>query len=180
MNISVTLSAISDWSDAEVSTARELSRAVYPPGEVEVWPGRHLEWATAEWGVRVTDAAGMLVSYCGVVIRTGRKDGELVRIGGVGGVKTHPSARRLGHAELGIRRAIEFFRSQPNVDFALLVCEPHLRLYYKRFGWRDFHGRLMTTQYNVTQEFTFNQVMVFDLAACAPDRGTIDLQGPPW
>ena len=95
-------------------------------------------------------------------------------------MKTHPTARRHGFAALGIRRAIEFFREQPAVEFALLVCDPQLLAYYSRLGWREFAGRLHVRQRGAVAELTFNRVMTFGLSAAGPTAGTIDLRGPPW
>jgi hypothetical protein len=108
------------------------------------------------------------------------RDGRPVRVGGVGGVKTHPAARRQGFARRALGRAVEFFREQPEVAFGLLVCEPHLLGYYGRLSWQEFSGRLLVTQRGEPAEFTFNRVMVCAVREAAPAAGTIDLQGPPW
>ena len=101
-------------------------------------------------------------------------------IGGVGGVKTHPAARLRGYASLGLNRAVEFFHAQPDLAFALLVCEPHLIDYYGRLGWRTFDGRLLVAQRETTTEFTLNRAMTLGIQRATPTTGTIDLKGPPW
>jgi RimJ/RimL family protein N-acetyltransferase/predicted N-acetyltransferase YhbS len=176
----VTLDRVADLSDADRDEVRALSLAVYPPEQWIDWPGRHLEWSTPEWCVRVRGEGDTLVSYVGVYVREAECNGRLVRIGGIGNVKTHPAARRHGFAALGIRRAIEFFREQPAVAFALLVCEPQLLAYYSRFGWREFAGQLLVRQRGAVAEFTFERVMTLGLSADGPTAGTIDLRGPPW
>jgi aminoglycoside 2'-N-acetyltransferase I len=174
----VSLDRIDHLSDADRAAVRALSLAVYPPEEAAAWPGRHLEWTPAEWCVRIW-ADGELASYIGVVLRQATHDGRPVRVGGVGGVKTHPTARRRGYAGLGIRRAIEFLGEQ-GAGFALLVCEPHLIGYYARLGWQEFAGRLLVTQRGEPADFTFNRVLVQGVESAAPSAGTIDLCGPPW
>ena len=176
----VSLSRVAELTDGDRAALRALSLAVYPPDEAANWPGRHLEWATAEWCVRVWDGNGELASYTGMVLRQGTHDGQPVRIGGVGGVKTHPAARRRGYAGLSVRRAVEFFQAQPDVAFGLLVCAPHLIGYYSRLGWREFGGRLLVGQHGAVMEFTFNRVMTCDVRIAGPAAGTIDLCGPPW
>ncbi len=79
-----------------------------------------------------------------------------------------------------MQRAMEFFREQPGVAFAVLVCGPHLIGHYSRLGWREFAGRLLVRQYGEAVEFTFNRVMTFGIRSAAPQTGTIDLLGPPW
>jgi predicted acetyltransferase len=107
-------------------------------------------------------------------------DGRPVRIGGIGGVKTHPTARRHGYARQGLQRAGEFFHTQPDVAFALLVCRPHLIDYYSRLGWQEFNGRLLVRQHGAVAGFTFNRVMTCGVRSAGPVAGTIDLCGPPW
>jgi aminoglycoside 2'-N-acetyltransferase I len=176
----VTLHRIADLSDGDRENVRALSVAVYPPREAEEWPGRSLEWSPADWCVRVLADDGRPISYVGIVLREGWHDGRPVRIGGIGGVKTHPAERRRGLAARGMARAMEFFREQPDVAFALLVCGPHLLAHYARLGWREFAGRLLVRQRGATVEFTFNRVMTWGVRAPAPSAGVIDLAGPPW
>ena len=128
----------------------------------------------------VTSDEGELVSYTGIVVRNATHDRHPVRIGGIGGVKTHPDARRRGHAARGLQRSTAFFREHKAIDFALLVCDPGLIAYYSRFGWKEFGGTLFTAQSGKTVEFVFNRVMVLDVRSTAPLDGLIDLQGPPW
>jgi hypothetical protein len=176
----ITLDSTADLSVADREAVAELSRAVYPPESLRNRPGRHIEWATHEWCVRVWGEQGELVSYIGVYLRDGLCDGRQIRIGGVGNVKTHPAARGRGLASLGIRRAVEFFGQQPNVAFALLVCEPRLLGFYSRLGWREFEGRLLVQQRQAATEFTFNRAMTHPVCEECPMLGTIDLCGPPW
>src|SRR5262249_3992623 len=107
-----TLDRVADLSEADRSAVRALSLAVYPPEQWADWPGRHIEWSALEWCARVHDG-GALASYVGVGLRDAEHDGRPVRVGGVGGVKTHPAARGRGFATLGLRRAAEFFGEQP-------------------------------------------------------------------
>src|SRR5262245_59582558 len=86
----VALNRVTDLTDAERGAVRALSLAVYPPGESAGWAGRQIEWAAAEWCVRISDARDGLVSYVGISLRDARHDGQPVRVGGIGGVKTHP------------------------------------------------------------------------------------------
>ncbi len=180
MTAAVFLGATVDRTEKEGLGLRGLSRAVYPPEESAEWPGRHLEWAGSQWDIRVVADGGDLVSYTGVLVRSASHDGRPVQIGGIGGVKTHPTARGRGYAAMGMRRAVEFFLNDADVDFALLVCDPSLIEYYSRFGWKEFDGRLQTSQHGETVVFVFNRVMVLDVQAPAPTNGTIDLLGPPW
>jgi aminoglycoside 2'-N-acetyltransferase I len=176
----VTLGRLADLSESDRDELRALSLAVYPPVASVDWPGRRVEWSPAEWCVRIHDDAGALVSYVGISLREAQHEGRPVRVGGIGGVKTHPSARGRGLAARGTERAIAFFRDDIGAAFALLVCDPRLLAYYGRLGWREFTGRLLVRQRGATVEFTFNRVMTCAVRSPAPEDGTIDLLGPPW
>lgn len=107
-------------------------------------------------------------------------DGRPVRVGGVGGVKTHPADRGQGHAAAALRRALDFLRDEAGAGFGLLVCEPALVGFYARLGWREFPGTLLVRQHGATVPFTFNVPMTVPLRGDPPADGVIDLLGPPW
>jgi len=178
--VDIELCRMAELTDVEYADLAALSRAVYPREVSADWPGRDLEWAAAESAVCIRAADGELVCFVGVVIRSAMHDGQPVRIGGIGGVKTHPSARRQGLAAQAIRRAVEFFHEQSDIAFGLLVCESDLLGYYGRLGWQEFGGRLIVTQRGVPVDFTFNRVMVCGVQSAARLTGAIDLLGPPW
>lgn len=176
----ITLDRIADLTEADRGALRALSLAVYPPTETTSWAGRQIEWAAAEWCVRIRAGDGGIASYVGISLREAERDGQPVRIGGIGGVKTHPARRGQGLAARAMERAHAFFRDEAGADFALLVCGPHLLAHYAHLGWREFHGRLLVGQHGATVEFTFNRVMTRAVRAPDPTAGTIDLLGPPW
>jgi GNAT superfamily N-acetyltransferase len=163
----------------EQAALRALSAAVYPPDVAASWPGRVFEWAPHQWSVICWDDDGQALSHAGAVVRDGRADGTPARIGGVGGVKTHPGARRRGLASQVIRRAMDLFGGQ-GVDFALLVCEPHLVPFYERLGWKPHAGDLLVRQHGEAVRFTFNLPMTHPVRTSCPPGVVIDLMCPPW
>jgi GNAT superfamily N-acetyltransferase len=170
---------VAELTAEEQAALRALSAAVYPPEVAASWPGRAIEWAAPQWAVICWDDDGQALAHAGAVVRDGRADGSPARIGGVGGVKTHPRARRQGLAVQAIRRAIDLFRGQ-GVDFALLVCEPHLVPYYERLGWETHAGNLLVRQHGETVRFTLNLPMTHPVGTFCPPGVVIDLMGPPW
>lgn len=174
------LRRVADLTAHEQSALRTLALAVYPPEVSAAWPGRAIEWAAHQWGVIGWDADGAALCYVGAVLREARWNDRAVRVGGIGGVKTHPAFRGRGFATTATRRALDFFREQGDVDFGLLVCEPGLVPFYECLGWRKFPGDLLVTQRRATVLFTFNLPMTTPVRLQESLGGTIDLLGPPW
>ena len=174
------LRRVADRTAGEQAALRTLALAVYPPEVAAAWPGRAIEWAPHQWGVVGWDAEGAALCYVGVVLRDARWDDRAVRVGGIGGVKTHPASRGRGFATTAIQRALAFFREQGDVDFGLLVCEPGLVPFYERLGWRRFTGEVLVIQRQATVPFTFNLVMTTPIRLQESLTGPIDLRGLPW
>ena len=174
------LRRVADMVAGEQAAVHTLALAVYPPEVAAAWPGRAVEWAPHQWGVVGWGDGGAALCYVGVVLREARWNNRAVRVGGIGGVKTHPAARGRGFATTAIRQALGFFHEQGDVDFALLVCAPGLVPFYERLGWRRFPGDLLVTQRQATVPFTFNLVMTTPVRLHEPLTGAIDLLGPPW
>lgn len=172
------LHQVDELSSEETEALRALSEAVYPPDSTDPWPGQSIEWAEAQWCVICWDDDQAL-SHVGLVLRDGLHDERQVRIGGIGGVKTHPHFRRQGLASQAMKQGVEFF-SEHQVDFGLLVCENDLIPVYEKLGWQTHRGSLLVTQHNVKGEFTFNLPMTHTVGIDGPREGVIDLQGPPW
>jgi aminoglycoside 2'-N-acetyltransferase I len=177
--VRIDLHKVSELTADEQTALRTLALAVYPPNISASWPGQLVEWASAQWCIVCWGEDGQALSHVGVVLREGRANECAVKIGGVGGVKTHPDARRRGLASQAIRRALEFFKEQ-EADFALLVCAPELIPTYEGFGWRAYAGELLVTQRGEKSKFTFNLPMTHPIGTSNPSVGVIDLMGPPW
>src|SRR5262249_45055008 len=120
-----------DLTAGEQAAVRTLALAVYSPEVVAAWLGRTIEWAPHQWCIVGWDAEGAALCYVGVVLRDARWNDRAVRVGGIGGVKTHPASQGRGVATAAIQRALDFFHGQGNVDFGLLVCEPGLVPFYE-------------------------------------------------
>jgi aminoglycoside 2'-N-acetyltransferase I len=164
--------------DETWAIAEPLMELVYPPEIMATMVWRDVTWAHADERVLVHDAE-RLVSHAGLYLRQGSHDGSAVRIGGIGGVMTHPAYRTRGFASAALRRAEESFRAH-GVDFALLFCEPKNFAFYGGLGWRVFSGMVIVEQPNGRGPFTIMTTMVRDVSTPAPSVGTIDLCGLPW
>ena len=125
----------SAWDDVA-----PLEREVYPPAVTAALPWRNITWAHADWRVVTRNDARRVVSHVGIFMRDATVDDSPVRIGGIGGVMTHPAFRRKGLATAALNHAREFLAKQERVAFALLFCEPKTAPFYARLDWRRFAG----------------------------------------
>lgn len=177
----ISLTRYGEQSAREMDALGVLNSAVYPPDVVANWPGRTIEWSRRQWSVVVwNDDHTQALCHAGLVIRQGRYHGEHLRIGGIGGVMTHPAHRQQRLATAAIARCLEFFQEQADIDIGLLVCTPELMAFYARLGWQELIGDLVVQQQGHAERFTFNRTMTFPLRRQEPLSGTIDLLGPPW
>ena len=173
------LKPVTELSDAERDALQALTAAVYPPEVLATRPGRSLHWAPSQWSILVW-TEGKLVAHVGLVTREGALDAVPVKIGGVGGVKTHPQAQGRGYASAALRRAATALKDEHRVAFSLLVCQAHLLPFYGRLGWIPFPGRVIVEQPGGSIVFTLNRPMVLPGLCPAPQEGVIDLRGLPW
>jgi GNAT superfamily N-acetyltransferase len=180
MDVKIQVVPADQLAAGEQAALEALRSAAYPPDAAGSWAGRGREWAGPAYRVLVWQADGRLAAHVGLVLRAALADEQSVHVGGVGGVVTHPELRRQGLAAAAMARAVDFLRARGDVDFALLVCEPHMLAYYGRLGWQPFGGRLVVRQWGEREEFTFNRVMTYPLRSAPAPEGVVDLLGPPW
>lgn len=163
--------------DASWSRVKPLFGLVWTPEELARIG--HVQWANADLRVILDDPDGTTVCHVGIYFRDGLWNGRKVRLGGIGGVSTHPDHRKKGYAGIALGAAIQTFRHHEATDFVLLVCEDHNIPFYASRGWHLFNGPLIVEQQGERVEFDVMKPMVFDLAL-RPREGTIDLCGLPW
>lgn len=168
-----------EFSTDQKSALDLLRAAVYPPEVIATLPGRLFSWAAPQWSILLWDDSE-LVSRVGLVVREIVHDGVIKRIGGIGGVMTHPEKQGKGYAGQAMREAAARFDNDFHVAFALLFCRPHLVEFYKRSMWKPFPGPVYVEQPQGRVEFSANGAMVLDVKENAPVHGEIDLKGLPW
>jgi GNAT superfamily N-acetyltransferase len=157
-----------------------LEALVYTPEVLKTWVGRDVKWAQADQRALVRTDEGLLVSHAGAFVRQAEWDGLPVKLGGIGGVVTHPGHRRQGYARAAIKRALTWLHDEPAVAFALLFCEPHNVPYYAKQGWQGFEGAVIVRQPGGTGPFTLFHAMTLAIRNRNALRGTLDLRGEPW
>lgn len=135
------------------------------------YPDDGYGWALPQWHAVKWSKEGVALAHAGIVGRQGTCDGKLVWIGGICGVRTRESVRRLGLATTTIQAALAFVRKN-NVDLGLLLCEPELTGFYEQFGFVPFTGTLQASR-PVSQG-----AMVLPYRRMPKRR--VDLRGLPW
>ena len=167
-------------NDVEAAALRALSEAVYPPKPRVDNATSRQKWAPTKWSIMIRDLDQQLVSHVGVLTRLCLCDGDAILIGGIGGVKTHPSQRRKGYAGAGLRRALEFLQGEMAVDISLLFCAPRMRGYYRRFGFASFAGETLVQRDGADIIIPQDEVMVQPAMKPLPQCAVLDLCGLPW
>ena len=166
-------------SDAQRTTLEQMSLLAFPPAVTETLPGRFFSWDPPQWSVLVW-AQGELTTRVGLVVRDGWVDGVPKRMGGIGGVMTHPDRQGQGLAGHAMREAARLLADELQVDFALLFCSPAMIGFYQRLQWQPFQGQVLIRQAQEKVEFTIYGAMVLDVREQAPITGVLDLNGSPW
>lgn len=179
MDTKIEFVATEDFSDRQQKGLDALRAAVYPPEVLETLPSRFFTWARPQWSVLLWDGDELL-SRVGLLVRDVSHNGIPKRIGGIGGVATHPASQGKGYASQAMREAAKRFHEALNVDYALLFCRDQLIPFYGRLGWKPFDGKIFVEQPQGKMEFTANGAMVMDVKEKAPLLGVLDLNGLPW
>jgi aminoglycoside 2'-N-acetyltransferase I len=164
--------------DAGWTEIAPLFAVVYPPDVLATIVWRGVTWAHADRWVLIYREA-RLVSAVGMYRRDGLHGDAPVRIGGIGGVMTHPDERGRGGASAALRQAHSLFR-EDGADFSLLFCEAKNIGFYRRLDWRVFAGEVIVEQPGGRGPFSVMGAMVRSIRSEAPAGGTIDLCGLPW
>ena len=168
--------ALTDRQKENIKTLRAI---VYPPEVLAALPWRHFTWSSMQWSVLLWDE-NELIAKASLLVRDVFHNDIPKRMGGIGGVMTHPARQGQGLASQAMREAAKRFEEDLHVDYALLFCRPHLLPFYRRLGWKPFEGKVFVEQPEGKIEFSANGAMVLDVKEEAPLNGVLDLNGLPW
>ena len=171
--------ATEDFSDRQQTGLDRLRAVVYPPEVLATLPSRFFTWAKPQWSVLLWED-DEVVSRVGLLVRDVFHNGLPNRIGGIGGVATHPASQGKGYASQAMREAAKRFHNDLSVAYALLFCRPGLVEFYKRLDWKPFEGKVFVEQLHGKIEFSANDALVLDIKEDAPLDGVLDLNGLPW
>jgi aminoglycoside 2'-N-acetyltransferase I len=140
--------------------------------------GRADRWAQPDFYVILylgDQPAGRL----GVLDRKVFVAGEIIRVGGIGGVATKPEFRHRGVASAMLARAAEFMKNDLGVDFGFLLCRHEVSPVYAKIGWIIVPGPTTFTRAGVNAIYP-NDTMILPVAGREWPGGAIDVMGLPW
>lgn len=136
------------------------------------------QWRPKDWHFIVEDE-GRVVSHVGVLEATVRVGGREIRVGGIGGVVSVPEASGRGHAQAGMKRAVEFMRDELQVEFGMLFCLPRLAPFYARQNWQLLEELVEFEQPLGPVASPFCS-MVLPFGDRSWPAGKVELGGLPW
>ena len=127
----------------------------------------------------ILDVDGRAASHVGLIDHTVDVAGQMVRVGGVGGVATNGELHGRGYSQKTLRYAEQFMRDEMKVEFGLLFCLDRLKPFYERQGWQ-----LLTEPVEIEQPagrmVSPLNVMVLPFDGRVWPKGTTDLRSLPW
>ncbi len=137
-----------------------------------------IEWSDVDW-LLLGRLDGQIVCVVCALYREVQVNEQIIPVGGVGGVATHPDFQRRGLAGQMMEQTAGFLRDEMKVPFGLLVCS-YLRVhYYQKFGWQLVEDPMVFDWRGTKRVFTEN-TMVLPLGSKSWPRGTVDVRGKPW
>lgn len=165
--------------DAAWPMAEPLLSAVWPPEVKATLPWGQVTFAHADFRVLIEAEDEGLVCHAGLYRRLATYNGRTAHIAGIGGVATRADQRRRGLATIALNAAVQTFRHEGSLGFALLFCEPQMVSFYQARNWHAFEGEILAEQPAGHGRFDVLAPMVCDLVQ-KPRKGVIDLRGLPW
>ena len=124
------------------------------------------------------DLDGEAVSHVGVLKHEVSVAGQLVKVGGVGGVVTIPACQKKGYARELMQHTARFFKNW-QVDAGLLFCLRRRVPYYESQGWQLVNQPVLIEQPSGEIPSPL-EVMVLPLGGFAWPDGKVKLNSFPW
>lgn len=167
--------------DAAWPQVKPLYDAIWPPEVVAGLPWAGITFAHADLRVLVQDETGEVVGHAGLYRRVVTWNGQKINVGGIGGVLKRADRRNQGLATVALNAAIQTFRHEDSINFAILFCAEDRIPFYASRGFTPFTGDVYVEQPQRGRvRFDALSALVHDIKRSAPTRGTLDLRGLPW
>ena len=138
----------------------------------------HLSWRPKDLHFLVY-AESEPISHVGILKHRITVDGEVVTVGGIGGVVTVPEAQKKGLARRLMQHTAEFLEHNWKVAAGLLFCSSEMMSYYEALGWQRVEGPVLVEQPSgkITSPLP---VMVLPIHQEEWPDGSIELRSLPW
>jgi GNAT superfamily N-acetyltransferase len=175
----ITIKRAADLNAEEDARIDEVAHLAFssPDGGLSA-QGQDIEWADSDW-LTLGRLDGEIVCLAGVLYREVLVNQQVIPVGAVGGVATHPDYQRRGLAGQLMERLTSFLRDELKVPFGLLVCSDLRVHYYNKFGWRLLEDPMLFDWHGTKRVFTEN-TMALPLGDQPWPRGIVDVCGKPW
>ncbi|HSV86972.1 MAG TPA: GNAT family N-acetyltransferase [Levilinea sp.] len=171
MTFGIIIKPVGQLTAMEKSRMSEVERICFEGEESGI------EWSPSDWVV-LGLLDGMIVSQICVLEREVDVGGEKIRVGGVGGVATHPDYRQKGYAGKLLQASEQFFH-ELDLPFGVLVCGEEKRPYYASFGWVKIENRTIFQNEGQDREMD-GTMMILPLKEFTWPDGLLNLNGKPW
>jgi len=145
----------------------------------DIFQGDHygIQWRSADRHV-VGFVDGFIATHVGIVSHRVQVGTTTAWVGGIGGVVTVPPFQKQGLARLCLQHAVEFCRSEWDVEYGFLFCQDRLVPYYSSCGWRRIDEPVWVEQpHGVVHAPVGFMVREFDAAWPV---GSVTLNSWPW
>lgn len=106
-------------------------------------------------------------------------DGEFIKVGGIGGVVTVPTAQKKGLARQLMQHTAEFLEHEWKVAAGLLFCLPKMLAYYEALGWQRVESPVLIEQPEGKLASPL-PVMVLPFHTEEWRHGSVELHSLPW
>ena len=141
---------------------------------------QNLEWRSKDLHFILDDQpGGKPLAHVSLLRQEVDVAGQLIAVGGIGGVFTAPAARGCGHAAMLIDHVLKHARDALACRFGMLLCNDRVRPYYDRLGWRLVSEPVTMLHQGVPTRCPTN-VMFKPLAGESWPAGAVDLRSRPW
>jgi len=122
-----------------------------------------------------------VVSQAGVLNHVVTIGNLKVRVGGIGGVVTVPSARLKGYARAVLQAALDFMREEWEAEFGFLLCLDGMIPFYQKLGWQKVVDTVVMDQPSGNMPLPSGlSAVVFPYKGKEWPAGTVEMNSMPW
>jgi aminoglycoside 2'-N-acetyltransferase I len=172
MEPTIEIKAIRNLSQPEQDEVYQLLTVVFE-ADISQWT-----WSQDDYRLLVR-IDNRILSHVAIIERTCLVNEHPVKVGGVGGVGTHPEWRGQGLASLAMRQTAEFMKNQLKVEYGVLFCANEMVPYYQRLGWRMIDAPVTFEEHGVRMQCDC-PVMYLPCVKPYWPAGNVDVCGTLW